>query len=214
MNTMFRVLNTKKGSWLVFLAIGSFLAFILGCGDRTTSTQIVNRRADSIPLTLLDLEERPLNPFQVSTNTKAIAFFFITTDCPIANRYAPEIQRIAAEFNTNGVNFWLVYADPDTSVEAIRKHTNDYRYSIPVLRDLQHTLVKKSQVAVTPEAAVFLSTGKLIYSGRIDNRYLDFGKERPAPTKRDLQEVLRGLLRGDRISSLRQPAVGCSISSP
>lgn len=209
-----RVLNTKKSFWFVPLAIGSFLAFIAGCGDQDASTQAANRRADSIPLSLLDLEGGSLNPFQVSTNTKAIGFFFISTDCPISNRYAPEIQRIAAEFNTNGVNFWLVYADPDTSVEAIRKHTNEYRYSIPVLRDPQHSLVKRGHVAVTPEAAVFLSTGKLVYSGRIDNRYLDFGKERPAPTKRDLHEVLHGLLRGDRISSRRQPGVGCSISSP
>jgi peroxiredoxin len=208
------VLNTKKSSWLVFLVIGSFLAFLTACGDRDTSTQAAKRRLDSIPLSLPDLEGRSLDPFQIATNTKAIAFFFINTDCPISNRYAPEIQRIAAEFNTNGVNFWLVYADPDTSVEAIRKHTNEYRYSIPVLRDPRHTLVKRSQVVVTPEAAVFLATGRLLYSGRIDNRYLDFGKERPAPTKRDLQEVLRGLLRGDRIPNLRQPAVGCSISSP
>ena len=194
--------------------MGSFLAFLTACGDRDTSTQAAQQRADSIALSLPDLEGRSLDPFQISTNTKAIAFFFINTDCPISNRYAPEIQRIAAEFKTNGVNFWLVYADPDTSVEAIRKHTNEYRYSIPVLRDPRHTLVKRSQVAVTPEAAVFLSTGRLLYSGRIDNRYLDFGKERPAPTKRDLQEVLRGLLRGDRMPNLRQPAVGCSIFSP
>jgi len=208
------VLNTKKSSRLVFLVMVSFLTFLAACGDRDTSTRPAERRADSSPSSLLDLEGRSLDPFQISTNTKAIAFFFINTDCPISNRYAPEIQRIAAEFNTNGVNFWLVYADADTSVEAIRKHTNEYRYSIPVLRDPRQTLVKRSQVAVTPEAAVFLSTGRLLYSGRIDNRYLDFGKERPAPTKYDLREVLRGLLRGDHLSSLRQPAVGCSISPP
>jgi hypothetical protein len=209
-----RVSNTKKSFWIVFLAIGSLLALIAGCGDRDTSMQAAKRHADSIPLSLFDLEGRSLDPFQIATNIKAVAFFFINTDCPISNRYAPEIQRTAAEFNTYGVNFWLVYADPDTSVEAIRKHTNEYRYSIPVLRDPRHTLVKRSQAAVTPEAAVFLPTGELVYSGRIDNRYLDFGKERPAPTKHDLQEVLRGLLRGDRLPSLRQPAVGCSISSP
>jgi hypothetical protein len=68
--------------------------------------QAAKRRADSIPLSLPDLEGRSLDPFEISTNTKAITFFFINTDCPISSRYAPEIQRIAAELYQRGTSGW------------------------------------------------------------------------------------------------------------
>lgn len=44
---------------------------------------------------------------------------------------------------------------------------------------------------MTPEAAVFLPTGKLLYRGRIDNRYVRFDQERATPTQRDLKEAIQ-----------------------
>ena len=207
-------LNSAHWSAVRLWLMISVLPFLNGCGDPVPNRKNSDTSKESVQVTVIDLDGKSVNPFQVTTNAKLTAFFFLSTDCPISNRYAPEIQRLAREFNINGVSFRLVYPDPDTTVEAIRKHTNEYRHSIPVLRDPQHALVKTARVAVTPEVAVFLPEGKLVYSGRIDNRYLDFGKERPTPSKRDLQEVLRALLRGDPILFHRQPAVGCSISSP
>src|SRR6478672_8191808 len=64
-------------------------------------------------VSLFDLEGKSINPFQPVSNEKPTVFFFVSTDCPISNRYAPEIQRLAGEFSTNGVNSWLVYPDPD-----------------------------------------------------------------------------------------------------
>ena len=41
---------------------------------------------------------------------------FIAHDCPIANGYAPEIQRIAAHYGPQKIAFYLVYVEPDLSV--------------------------------------------------------------------------------------------------
>ena len=40
-------------------------------------------------------------------------FIFLRTDCPISNRYAPELTRIAKEFQGRHVAFYLVYPDPE-----------------------------------------------------------------------------------------------------
>ena len=63
-----------------------------------------------------------------------------------------------------------------------------------------------------PEGAVFTPAGRLAYHGRIDNRVADFGKERPAPTQRDLHDAIEAVLAGKNPRSASEPAVGCRIA--
>ena len=46
-------------------------------------------------LRLPDLDNRLVDPFQTAADTRAIAFLFISVDCTISNRYAPEIRRLS-----------------------------------------------------------------------------------------------------------------------
>jgi hypothetical protein len=161
-------------------------------------------------VSVLDMESRPVNPLE-KCNAKAIVFFFVRTDCPISNRYAPEIERLAGRYAHDGVAFWLVYPDASTSVGEIDQHRNEYHLSVPALRDPRHALVKMAKVKVTPEAAVFTSDGNEVYRGRIDDRYVDFGKERPAPTTHDLDEVLKRMIGGKPMAGSATRAIGCYI---
>jgi len=162
-------------------------------------------------VTVFDLAGQPFDPF-APADAKVIVFIFVNTDCPISNRYAPEIRRVSERFARSGVRFWLVYADPDTSPDAIRKHLQDYQLPPEALRDPQHGLVRLSQAHVTPEAAVFLPGRRLVYHGRIDNRYADLGKERPEATQHDLEDVLEALVQGKPVPYPTARAVGCYIS--
>ena len=184
-----------------------------GSGDSTGSAIPATKtvKASSSALTVFDLAGHALDPFD-ATDAKAIVFIFISTDCPISNRYAPEIRRVEEVFARSGVRFWLVYADPDTSPDAIRKHLQDYQLPPEALRDPQHGLVRLSQAHVTPEAAVFLPGRQLVYHGRIDNRYADLGKERPEATQHDLEDVLEAVVQGKPVPHPTARAVGCYIS--
>jgi len=64
----------------------------------------------------------PLDALQAPAGTKAIVFLFTSTDCPISNRYAPEVRRIAEAFVPKGVVFRLVYPSPSEDAKAIREH--------------------------------------------------------------------------------------------
>src|SRR5881296_602075 len=170
-------------------------------------------QASSSALTVLDLTGRALDPF-AARDAKAIVFVFISTDCPVSNRYAPEIRRVEEEFARSGVRFWLVYADAETSSDAIRKHVKEYHLPQQALRDPRQTLVRLAQARVTPEGAVFLPGGRLVYHGRIDNRYADLGKERPEATQHDLEEVLKAIVQGKPVPYSTAKAVGCYIPEP
>ncbi|MDW8207920.1 MAG: redoxin domain-containing protein [Chloroherpetonaceae bacterium] len=146
------------------------------------------------------------------TTSKATVLIFITTDCPIANTYAPEIQRIHAQCSRENIALYVVYADPSISLQQVRRHVRDYGYRCPAIRDAKHTLVRMVNATMTPEAAVLLPDGKLIYRGRIDDRYLDYGKKRTQPTRHDLRDVLHAVLQGKANRTLvTTRAVGCFI---
>src|SRR5918996_6275053 len=80
-------------------------------------------------------------------------YVFTTTDCPISNRYAPEIQRIAARFGSKA-RFVLVYPVPTDTPEMIREHKKKFAYALESVRDTDQKLVKRTGVTVTPEVAV------------------------------------------------------------
>jgi thiol-disulfide isomerase/thioredoxin len=144
-------------------------------------------------------------------NSKPTVLIFARTDCPISNRYAPELIRLQKEFSSSAV-FYLVYADPANTVAVIREHIAEYGYPFGALRDPGHDLVKLAKARVTPEAAVFSARGQLLYHGRIDNRYIDFGKAMPRPTRRDLEEALRSAVAGKPVQVSSTTAIGCFLA--
>jgi hypothetical protein len=144
-------------------------------------------------------------------NSKSTVLIFVRTDCPIANRYAPEIQRLHRAYESK-VDFYLVYADAGESAEIIRKHMGEYRYSLAALRDPEHALIRLGKAKVTPEAALFSAWGELLYHGRIDNRYVSFGKSMSRPTRKDLELAIEAILAGKAVQEQTAAAIGCSLA--
>jgi hypothetical protein len=162
------------------------------------------------PTTVRDLAGRPLDPLARS-HSRATVLVFADPECPISNTYAPELGRLHAEFAPRGVRFFLVYADRARTPEALRAHAAAFAYPMPAVRDAEHELVRRAGATLTPEACVFRPDGELVYRGRIDDRYVDFGKQRAAPTTRDLHAALEAVLAGRPRSRPWPPAIGCSI---
>jgi hypothetical protein len=83
---------------------------------------------------------------------------------------------------------------------------------VAALRDPNHDLVHMTKVNVSPEAAIVSPGGRLLYHGRIDDRWVDFGRDRPSPTRRDLADALRALLEGKPVEQAGPPAIGCTLA--
>ena len=159
--------------------------------------------------TALNLDDTPADPF-LQARGKPVVFFFVRTDCPISNRYAPLIKRVSSQYAGKAA-FWLVYPGKAASAEKIREHKHDYGYTVPALRDPQRVLVAQTQVQVTPEVAVFDANHQLLYHGRIDDLYLDFGRSRSVATTHELEDALQAALNGTKPPA-NAPAVGCYIA--
>ncbi|HUE44285.1 MAG TPA: hypothetical protein VMP12_11990 [Candidatus Sulfotelmatobacter sp.] len=160
--------------------------------------------------TAVDLNGAVVDPWKASGG-KIVVLIFVRVDCPISNRYSPTIQRMARE-KAGRVAFWLVYPDRSESAEQIRKHEHEFGYDLPALRDVQRSLVAESHAQTTPEAAVFDANRKLVYHGRIDNLFEDFGRARPAATTHELEDAIRAAIDGKEVARAAVPGVGCYIS--
>ena len=159
----------------------------------------------------LDLENRRVDPLVSVSGVKATVLLFISTDCPVSNRYAPELRRLSESFASKSVAFWLVYPNPAESPQQIRDHLTSFSFPMHALRDPEHALAKWVHATVTPEAVV-VAGRRILYRGRIDDRYVGLGVERPAPSRRDLEEALTALIAGKRVEHPTTQAVGCFIA--
>lgn len=159
---------------------------------------------------VVDLDGRPV--LVPEPGAKATVVVFAETDCPISNRYAPELRRLYDAFAPKGVAFVTVYPNPTDTADVIRKHLAAYALPLRAVRDTTGTLVARTGATITPEVAVFDAQGRLVYRGRIDDRYVSIGVERAAPTRRDLEEVLTAAAAGRSLTPRTTEAVGCFIA--
>jgi hypothetical protein len=159
------------------------------------------------------IDGAPADALAAPPGTKAIVFLFTSTDCPISNRYAPEVRRVVSTYASQGVAFRLVYPNPAEQAPAIREHIAAFGYGDAMLplRDPTLALVKYVKARVTPEAAVVVGN-RVAYVGRIDDRYVDLGLERPAPTTHDLADAIAAVLAGRPVAHPTTTAVGCFIA--
>ena len=177
-----------------------------------------------------------LRPFEPTGRASVI--FFVATDCPISNAYAPEIQRICREYGPKGAECFLMYEDvppvseprpgragaggqagvetPGTPLDdEVRRHLSEYRYAgIPAAVDRTRAIATRAGASRTPQAVVVDRTGAIRYRGRIDNFYAALGVSRQQVTARDLRRALDALLAGRLVPVRETEAVGCHIVDP
>jgi hypothetical protein len=193
-------------------SLAAALSVLAGCEGRGGSeAQSAKSKPEpaQVVSTAVDLDGRPRDP--LVADGRADVLLFVRTDCPISNRYAPEIGRIAARFADQGVELWLVYVDPDETPELIRRHVAEYDLPGTALRDPEQSLVGAAGVKVTPEGAVFDGEGRRRYRGRIDDWYADFGKPRARASTHELVDAVEAVLAGREPTVTEAEAVGCPL---
>ena len=107
--------------------------------------------------------------------------------------------------------FVLVYPVQTDTPQKIDAHRKKFGYAFSYQRDISQKLVQLTGATVTPEVAV-MRGAQVLYRGRIDDRYVDFGKDRPEPTSHDLEDALDALIAGKPVAQKQTRAIGCIIS--
>ena len=211
----FRPFMAVKRSMIQLMKLAAG-AMLLGVAMLTLAEELPQRSASAGPavrnLILKDVQGADHQPL-AAAGQKATVLFFVLSDCPIANSFAPEINRIVAAYSSQGVRSYLVYVEDDLLVTAARQHAQAHEFKFPALLDPGHELVKFAQATISPEVAVLAPDNTVLYRGRIDDRAAAFGKSRVTPAKRDLRDALDAILTGKPVAAPVTKAVGCYIST-
>lgn len=142
--------------------------------------------------------------------TKGWVMFFISSDCPISNAYAPEIKRIIKKYGTD-FKIQLVYTDASATAQLAQKHLKEYDYQCAFILDANHVNAKKYKVTTVPTVVLVNVKSKVVYEGRIDNIYASIGKRRPKATEFDLRNALDATLGGKPVKVTKTTAIGCFL---
>ena len=134
---------------------------------------------------------------------------FLDTACPVATRYVPTLNALHAEAQTRGVALYGVLSNPAITWQASADFVEDFGVTFPVILDSAGDLALGLGPRVMSEAFVISTNGRVIYRGRIDDRFAAVGKLRTRITSHDLRTVIQAMADGSQPEPYATEAVGC-----
>ena len=158
-------------------------------------------------VTAHDLSGKPVIVLPNSAK-KGVVAFFVLRGSPAEIGYAPELKRIALEYDRKGWAFFLEYLDSIYNPEDLKRNAKAFGYAFPVLSPGDGTLRQLGQITISPETAVFSRTGKLLYHGRIDDSIDASGRPNRGIVTHDLRLTLDAIDTGKPVSQAYVRPIG------
>ncbi len=141
--------------------------------------------------------------------TKAIVLVFLGPECPISQRYIPELNRIAMGQGTNAVEFYGVVSGASITRAQAAAFAKEYAIRFPVLFDEAGQLARWLRPTHVPDAFVLKPDGDFVYRGRIDDWYESPGKPRAFVRNHELRDAIKATVAGKTPLKIYAPPVGC-----
>lgn len=165
------------------------------------SVNMIGRRS-------LDLDGR-LHLLGLDDTVRPLVLVFLDIECPISTRYAPYLNDLFRQASAAKLDFYGVISHPQTTPQEARQFREQYDIRYPLLFDSSGDLALALHPKVAPEVFVIAPSDRIVYRGRIDNRFAAVGKLRQTITAHDLRDVITTVAAGRRPPVQVTPAVGC-----
>lgn len=192
------------------------LLLFVACGVMSTSSaadlssSLPVERIDVTQLQGIDLDGR-LQRFTAHANCQATAIVFLSTECPISRSYLPLLKKLSAQYHKHGMSLYGVISAPGVTRAAALQHREEFALDFPVIFDASGELRRLLQPTHAPQAIVISVKGKVLYSGRIDDRYSQVGQRRDQARVHDLRDALQSTLEGRKVPASVTTPVGCRL---
>ena len=177
----------------------------------TPSTMLpLGTKAPDFSLPNVDGRTLSLDDFK---GAKAYLIVFMCNHCPYVIHIAPELARLARDYQKKGVavvgiNSNDIASHPDDSPEKMAREVESRGYTFPYLFDATQTVAHAFHAACTPDIYVFDKDRKLAYRGQLDSSRPDSGVPL---TGKDLRAALDAVLAGKPAAEDQKPSIGCNI---
>lgn len=136
------------------------------------------------------------------------ALVFVDHECPVSARYLGELNSFADAAEAAGVDFYAVVSSPRRTWEDARRLREDYGLTLPILLDPSGDIAGRLGPVTTAEAFVIDGQDRMIYRGRVDDRFAGIGQLRRVIGNHDLLDVMK--VASDPATTPRATApIGC-----
>lgn len=203
----------KQSQLLTFLLLLTLpLGFVQAASEWTITNkhrviQEASLHANDVPvgIKVADITAKTLTGETLQTQGN-VAFVFLATECPVAQRYAVRLNRLHAEFGEKQVHFVAVYPNTNESEAKIETYIAKAGYAFPIVKDATGQLARHLGATMTPQAVIVDAEGTLRYRGPIDdNRYETRVKHHY------LKDALEAVVSGGTVSVREVPSFGCTL---
>ncbi len=177
----------------------------------TPSTMLpLGTKAPAFSLPNVDGKSVSLEDF---AGAKALLVVFMCNHCPYVIHVAPELAKLATEYQGKGVAVVGINANdaathPADSPEQMVHEVDSRGYTFPYLFDETQEVAKAYHAACTPDFYVFDKDQRLVYRGQMDSSRPNSGVPLSG---QDLRAALDAVLAGQPVSSDQKPSIGCNI---
>jgi peroxiredoxin len=188
------------------------LCLVLGCIALSSNWAIADQEKElgknAIQWELIDYRGKPYRAEELEGKVHVIAF--LGTECPLAKLYSVRLEALQKEYERSGVLVISIDANEQDSLLEISAFARKQELTFPILKDPDANVAKQYGATRTPEMFVIDASGKIRYSGRMDDQYV-IGNIRQAPDKQELRDALEAVLADKEVVTARTQAVGCLI---
>jgi len=148
---------------------------------------------------------------QSKLGKRATIIVFLSTECPISNGYLPTLNRLSDEQKDAGVTILGINSNQSQTLQAMTRHAREFSIGFPVFRDPAGEVAGALKATTCPEVMLLDANQKIVYRGRIDDRYTRRGGASRTVGRADLELALHSLLAGTPIEVTETKVTGCPI---
>ena len=187
----------------------TLLPFALTAGEENLSKQ---PRIENFALLDQNGKFHEFDYYRRAPGVKGLVIFVQGNGCPLVRKRLPELKRLRDSFQSKGILFGMLNANPQDEREDILAEAEDFEIDIPILKDSNQLVAGMMEIERTGEALLINTQSReIIFRGPIDDR-LSYQTEKPQPSKRYLEDAIMALLEGREISEPQIEAPGCLIT--
>ena len=147
-----------------------------------------------------------------TTEDSLSLYLFLLDDCPICLNYTSLLNELYTQYGSR-INFQGYFPNFSSKQKKIDKFKNTYQIEFPLQTDYFKEQAKRWNAQVTPEAILYNHTkNKIIYQGRIDNKFVRLGKRRNVITEHELVDAIEQTLNSKEVLTSFAEPVGCFIN--
>lgn len=144
---------------------------------------------------------------------RGLLVVFMCNHCPYVKHIAPELARIADEYQIRGIGVVGISSNdvashPDDAPDKMKAEATSQGYRFPYLYDETQQVAQAYQAACTPDFFLFDDQFRLVYRGQLDETR---PKQGAVPHGKDLRAALEALLAGRPQAESQRPSLGCNI---